>query len=84
MKYECNKQGGVSADEIKASAIQRLNFWENVFEELAIYDQGSFAFRYNYNRNLTDSLPDPITIDVQKLLNIIDQLDTLLYAEYAM
>ena len=51
-------------------------------EQISSYDRNSFAFRYYYEKNLHDTIPSELTVNLLELKKLVDDIDTVLYDVY--
>ena len=84
VKYENRDNKEISEEAFDNITQKYFNSIKQCLGEICFYDKGSFAFRYNYNRDLTETLPSPITINLDGLKNFAELLSTIFYGEYAI
>ena len=68
-------------DVIQASD-QIFRLIENFLMEINRYDSSLFAFPYSSNRNLAESLPHQISVDLITIKKTVDHIDTIFHHEY--
>lgn len=82
--YDYRNRLDADPDSLKKAANENFDAFRRCLEEITIYDQGSFAFRYYSNRDLSETITQPLTIDLGLLKSFIDTVSTYFYQEYAM
>lgn len=63
---------------------EQIKHIDSVIYEFQNNDPGSFYFRYFWNKNYSETLPDSLSIDLGLLKESIDEVDTILYFSYGM
>ena len=76
--------GKIAEDQLQHQVSECFSYISTTIQELAHYDQGSFAFRYNYNRDLSESIPNQLTVNLDALKKFTDLLCNLFYGEYGL
>ncbi|KJU72459.1 hypothetical protein QJR32_07075 [Clostridium baratii] len=59
-------------------------FIKDVVNEYDDFDKFSFNFRYNYSRNLDDTVPKELYVDLNMLYEKMDKIEGLLYFSYGV
>lgn len=79
-----DNRGKIAEDQLQDQTLELFSCISTTIQELAGYDQGSFAFRYNYNRDLSESIPNQLTVNLGALRKFTDGLYDLFYGEYGI